>query len=122
MQLKVTALAILAALSATVLASPSAMTVKVTYDETYDSPNGSLNDVACSDGENGLVTRGFTTFSSLPVFPFVGGAQFVSGWNSAECGSCWTLTYEGASINVVAVDTAGTGFSVAKEPLQALGG
>ena len=122
MQLKTTALAVLAALSATVLALSSAMTVKVTYDETYDNPNGSLNGVACSVGENGLVTRGFTTFSSLPIFPFVGGAHFVSGWNSAECGSCWKMTYEGTTIFLTAVDTAGVGFNIAEEAMKKLGG
>ena len=107
MQLKITALAVLTAISATVLASPSAMTAKVTYDETYDNPNGPLNDVACSDGANGMLTKGFSTFGSLPHFPNIGGAAAIAGWNSASCGTCWRLTYNGRSINVLAVDSSG---------------
>ena len=30
----------------------------VRLDQTYDNPNGNLNGVACSTGENGLVTKG----------------------------------------------------------------
>jgi hypothetical protein len=70
-----------------------------TYDNTYDNPYGSLNGVACSNGENGLLTKGFTTFGSLPSFPYIGGAQAVTGWNSPQCGSCWALTYQGKTIN-----------------------
>ena len=50
---------------------------------------------------------GYTTFGSLPGFPRIGGAFAVGGWNSAACGTCWELTYNGKSINVLAVDHAG---------------
>lgn len=70
-----------------------------TFDNTYDNGNESLNNVACSNGVNGLVTKGFTTFNSLPSFPFIGGAQVVTGWNSTNCGTCWALTYNGVTIN-----------------------
>ena len=30
----------------------------VRLDQTYDNPKGNLNGVACSTGENGLVTKG----------------------------------------------------------------
>ena len=57
MQLTINALALLAAASAA-LAGPNPTSVKVTFDQTYDNPNGNLNGVACSTGENGLVTKG----------------------------------------------------------------
>ncbi|PSR79033.1 hypothetical protein PHLCEN_2v7220 [Hermanssonia centrifuga] len=108
------------------LALPSARTTtaKVTYDQTYDNPNGSLNSVACSNGVNGLITKGmfpcrYTDFSSLPNFPFIGGVQGVS-WNSTLCGSCWELTYNGTTIDVLAVDYAAAGFNIALEALDQL--
>jgi len=70
-----------------------------TYDNTYDNGKNSLSIVACSNGQYGLLTKGFTTFNSLPSFPFIGGAQAVTGWNSPNCGSCWALTYKGKTIN-----------------------
>ncbi|KAG6893720.1 hypothetical protein C0995_016265, partial [Termitomyces sp. Mi166 len=90
----------------------------VSYDQTYDNAAASLTTVACSDGPNGLITRGFTTFGSLPKFPHIGGAAAVGGWNSANCGTCWDLTYtdsQGVSrtISVLAVDHADSGFNLA---------
>jgi hypothetical protein len=39
-----------------------AATVTVSYDMTYDVASTSLNEVACSDGANGLESKGYTTF------------------------------------------------------------
>ena len=114
MQFKALALTILAAAAAPVLG------VTLSYDETYDNSAGSLSTVACSDGSNGLLTKGFSTFGSLPHFPNVGGAQAVAGWNSASCGSCWKLTYKGKSINVLAIDHAASGFNIAKAAMNTL--
>ena len=122
MQFKVTAFSALlvAVLSApAALAGPAPTTLKVMPDQTYDNANASLNGVACSNGANGLITKGFTTFGSLPS-PFIGGSQFVASWNSTECGSCWKLTYQGKTIHVIAVDTAGVGFNIAKGAFNAL--
>ena len=62
---------------------------------------------------------GFTTFGSLPT-KFIGGAAAISGWGSAECGSCWTLTYNGKSINVLAIDHTDAGFNIALSAMNAL--
>ena len=98
----------------------SAFAVTVSYDQTYDNRSGSLTTVACSDGPNGLITKGFSTFGSLPHFPNIGGAAAVGGWNSAQCGSCWQLTYNGKSINVLAVDHTDSGFNIALEAMNTL--
>lgn len=45
----------LTALSA--LSAPSVITT-VSFDEVYDNSDGSLTTVACSDGFNGLLTKG----------------------------------------------------------------
>ncbi|KAF8519903.1 Cerato-platanin [Hysterangium stoloniferum] len=111
---------IITSLAAFATLSMAAFTSRVTYDRTFDNPTGNLNGVACSDGPNGLVTKGFTTFSSLPAFPYIGGVPGVA-WNSPKCGSCWALTYQGTTINVLAVDGAGT-FNIAQKAMDDLTG
>ncbi|KAJ5618404.1 Cerato-platanin [Penicillium herquei] len=90
--------------------------VSVSYDQKYDDGTTSLNTVACSDGTNGLESDGFTTFSSLPTFPLIGGAPTVDGWDSPNCGQCYQLHFESdkvnETINVLAVDSASGGFNI----------
>jgi hypothetical protein len=117
---------ILAPLALSVL--PSIVSaVTLAYDTAYDKSSGSLTTVACSDGSNGLITRGFTTFGSLPKFPHIGAASAVTGWNSPNCGTCWQVTYVNGqgvskSINVLAIDVAGAGFNVALSAMNELTG
>lgn len=99
----------------------------VSYDETYDHGSTSLDTVACSTGENGLETQGFTTFDSLPNFPYIGGASAVAGFNSPNCGTCWQLTYTNSkgknkTIDVLAIDHTKSGFNIAKEAMNDLTG
>ena len=102
------------------LFASSALGITVSYDTTYDNRGQSLATVSCSDGTNGLLTRGFSTFGSLPGFPNIGGAAAVGGWNSPSCGTCWRLTYQGRSINVLAIDHAGAGFNIALTAMNTL--
>ena len=97
-----------------------ATTVTVSYDNSYDDSRASLDTVACSDGPNGLITKGYTTIGSLPDFPYVGGAAAIAGWNSASCGTCWELAYDGNTINVLAIDHAEDGFNIAEEAMNKL--
>ncbi|KAF8638786.1 hypothetical protein AX17_001845 [Amanita inopinata Kibby_2008] len=102
-------------------------TVTVAYDTTYDMSGRSLATVACSDGPNGLITRGHTTFGSLPSFPHIGAAHAVKGWNSPACGTCWQLTYTNAqgktkTIHVLAIDVARAGFNIALSAMNELTG
>lgn len=113
---------------ATLLALPVAVFAAATtlsFDPVYDNKAGDLTTVACSDGANGLITRGFTTFGSLPNFPNIGGAPAVTGWNSSNCGTCWKVTYTNGqgvkkSINVLAIDVGLIGFNVAKAAMDNL--
>lgn len=105
--------------AACLVALPSLATT-VSYDTTYDNSGQSLATVACSDGPNGLLTKGYSTFGSLRNFPNIGGAAAVGGWNSDSCGSCWQLTYNGKSIFVVAVDHADDGFNISQEAMDTL--
>ncbi|KAH7911891.1 Cerato-platanin [Hygrophoropsis aurantiaca] len=105
-------------------------TFTVTYDPIYDEGSTSLDQVACSDGPNGLESDGYTNFGSIPNFPFIGGAPQVTGWNSDECGSCWMLAYDAGKgktnfINVTAVDAGDSskeGFNISLEAMNALTG
>jgi Cerato-platanin len=106
---------------------PAAYSVTVRYDAQYDNADISLTAVACSDGENGLLTKGYETFGKLPNFPHIGAAFAVEGYNSASCGSCWELTYtksDGTSktIYVTAIDHAADGFNIGETALKDLGG
>ena len=65
---------------------------------------------------------GFTTFSSLPHFPYIGGAFPVAN-SRDQCGTCWQLTNPktGASITVLAIDSAGENtFNVGQQALDEL--
>ncbi|THH31431.1 hypothetical protein EUX98_g2747 [Antrodiella citrinella] len=92
----------------------------VSFDQTYDDASNSLDIVSCSDGQNGLITKGFTTFGSLPSFPNIGGAAAVAGFNSPNCGTCWELEFEGNTINVLAIDHTLTGFNIALAAMNTL--
>jgi len=98
--------------------------ITISYDPGYSSGSRSLSTVACSDSTNGLLTKGCTTQSSLPSFPRIGGAAVIAGYNSANCGTCWNLTFAGTgkTINVLAIDHADEGFNIAQEAMDELTG
>lgn len=101
--------------------------LSVSYDTAYDNSIGSLSTVACSDGANGMLTRGFTNFGSLPKFPHIGGAPAITGWNSSNCGTCWDLTYTNAqnvlkSVNILAIDISAPDFTIALSAMNELTG
>ncbi|KAI0010437.1 Epl1 protein [Xylariaceae sp. FL0662B] len=94
--------------------------VSVSYDTGYDDASRSLTAVQCSDGTNGLITRyGWQTQGQIPS-QYIGGAYAVAAWNSPNCGTCWQLSYEGRTINVLAVDGAADGFNIELSALDAL--
>ncbi|OAX34119.1 Cerato-platanin-domain-containing protein [Rhizopogon vinicolor AM-OR11-026] len=106
---------IVALLSAFAAALAESIPVKVTYDSTYSNPDGSLNNVACSNG--------YTTFSSLPSFPFIGGIPGAT-WNSPLCGTCWQLNYttpagSNTSVYITVVDLSAN-FNISPETFNAL--
>jgi len=97
------------------------LSTTVTYSTAYDVGKSSLATVACSDGKNGLLRQGYTTFDSLPRFPYIGGAHDIPGWNSSLCGSCWNLDYKGKTVIIQAVDASpGQGFNIAKQAMDEL--
>ncbi|KAI0329938.1 Cerato-platanin-domain-containing protein [Cubamyces sp. BRFM 1775] len=101
------------------ITSPLLYFTTVAWDSTYDNPDGDMNTVACSNGDNGL-NPPYAHFGDLPGFPYIGGAQFVEAWNSPNCGSCWALGYKGNVIYVTLVDSYYTGFNIAKQAMDVL--
>jgi len=104
---------------------PGLSAITTSYDTSYDDGSRSLATVACSDGPNGLISRGYTTFGSLPRFPHIGGAPAVTGWNSAGCGTCWTLSYTNATnvtknVTILAIDVATPDFNIALSAMNEL--
>ncbi|KAF4963378.1 hypothetical protein FSARC_8596 [Fusarium sarcochroum] len=104
---------------ATVLTSVSAVTVS--YDPGYGNGNRAMTAVACSDGKNGLITKyGWKTQGQIPRFANIGGAQAVAGWNSANCGTCWKITYKGKSVTILAIDHVDAGFNLSPATMNVL--
>lgn len=120
------------------LASPLAITAtRVSWDPAYDKGKQSLATVSCSDGPNGLLTKGYNTFENLPTFPDIAASSAVT-WNSPNCGSshftkvafmivahcatgtCWNITYLGKTVTVTVVDRAGDGYTLSKSALNKL--
>ena len=64
----------------------AANAIRVSWDSVYDNGAQSLNTVACSDGANGLESKGFNVFSDFPTFPNITGS-YVASYNSPNCGS-----------------------------------
>ncbi|KAL0466079.1 Cerato-platanin [Neurospora intermedia] len=95
----------------------------VSYDTGYDDPNRSLTVVSCSDGSNGLITKYHWNFQNqVKNFPYIGGVEAVAGWNSPNCGTCWSVTYNGKTINILAIDHAGAGVNLSKKAMNELTG
>ena len=101
---------------------PILSTYKVTWDATYDNPDGSTNSVACSNGPNGLAGT-YPYFEDFPDFPYLGGA-FDIKWGSPNCGKCWNLTDTQTSrwIYFTAIDATESGFNIGQEAFTALNG
>lgn len=105
--------------AATALLIPSAIATAIRYDTTYDIAGQSTDTVACSDGTYGLASQ-FPTFGSFPDFPFLAASDSIPGWNSPNCGTCWSVTYNGVTVNVLAIDHAGDGINMSLEAMNVL--
>lgn len=69
--------------------------------------------MACSDGTNGLMWKyNWNVQGDVKNFPYIGGAEAIGSWNSANCGTCWSVSYNGKTIHILAIDHAGAGLNV----------
>lgn len=93
---------------------------EIRFSYLYGRPMASINDVACSDGENGLIAKDPSIKHLKDIWPFprLAGAPTIGAWNSPECGKCYKLYYEDKSIVVMAVDIGGEGFVVSREVMD----
>lgn len=61
------------------------LALTVSYDPVYDSRDASLDGVARSNGDHGMLTRGYKTFGDLPTFPNIGGTSNIAQvWDVLE--------------------------------------
>jgi hypothetical protein len=111
-----------AALAIPTPAATDGTAVNVAYDTKYDDGTLSTLSVACSDGTNGLSTKGYSTIGALRTFPNVGGAPNIAVWNSPNCDACYQAGYNGVTINVTGIDVAVGGFVLSKTALDTLTG
>ncbi|EPT06190.1 hypothetical protein FOMPIDRAFT_1027033 [Fomitopsis schrenkii] len=101
------------------IASAAWVPVAISYDTAYDNFTAPVTTLACSAN---LTALGFTDLGSLPGFPYIGGSFAVSANGSTGCATCWELSFNGSSVNVLAVDYADDGFNVAKAAMNGLTG
>lgn len=87
----------------------------------YDNASRSMNAVACSDGENGLITRyGWEEQGQIPGFPHIAASSTVASWNSPNCGQCLRVSYGGRALSILAVDHADVGLVVSQKTMDFL--
>lgn len=105
-------------------AAASTLATTVSYDTGYDDATRSLTVVSCSDGSNGLMTKHPTwkTQGDIPHFPNIGGSDTIPGWNSDQCGQCYSVTYKGKLIYIQAIDHAASGLNISKKAMNQLTG
>ncbi|KAI6097811.1 Cerato-platanin [Pisolithus sp. B1] len=96
------------------------MTTSLAYDAIYGDANLPLSRLACSDGSNGLESKGYTTLGSFSNFPYLGGAPTVADWNDPSCGKCYAVTYGKNTIKVIALDVSKDGFTVSPQAMDTL--
>ncbi len=84
--------------------------VDVGWDLKYDDPDGSTNNVTCSN-----LARRHPHLDDFPDFPNIGAAFDVQ--NGPTCSTCWKLTNlkTHESIAFLAIDNTNSGFKLGKE-------
>ncbi|CZT15313.1 related to allergen Asp f 15 precursor [Ramularia collo-cygni] len=104
-----------------ILFAAAASATSVSYDLGYDEGGRAMTAVACSDGPNGMITKGYSTQGSIPGFPNIGASSDIPGWNSDQCGQCFSLSYNGgAPLYAVAIDHAANGWVLSKAAMNKL--
>ncbi|KAI9353007.1 Cerato-platanin [Zopfochytrium polystomum] len=112
--------AAVAALSLLVPAA-SATPARVSYNPMYSNTQLGIGGLTCAP----YLSQFGTTLGSVPVKPgvfYAASANLAGLWNSPNCGSCYSLSYNGKTVYVVAIDACGDGFLVSTEGLDALTG
>ncbi|KAL7269617.1 hypothetical protein RUND412_007706 [Rhizina undulata] len=113
-------LGLIIAFAATAFSTVNAANATLSYDAVYNNASESTLLTACSNGENGLYTKGYKTLGDIPTFPYVGAAFTIDGWNSAYCGTCYQITYNGTSFNMTGLDVSLDGFVLSQTAFDLL--
>ncbi|KAL6860808.1 Cerato-platanin domain-containing protein [Trichoderma novae-zelandiae] len=96
----------------------SAETVSATFNSLYDDPYRSLSEVVCWRENIGFMPNLDWTLQQDAV-GFI-GVDKIKGLNSGKCFTCWTLSYEGRAISLLALDGADSGVVMSFNALQYL--
>jgi len=96
-------------------APQTTFTGEAVFNNIYDKPYESLDDVACSE----LASK-YPTFEDIPYFPYIGGAPYTT-YNSGNCGAIWKIKANDKWIHFVGIDDAG-GFDLSWAAFEKLGG
>lgn len=108
------------ALVAAPFAVALADTIAVTHNPKYDTSSTSLGRVLCADI---FFPQGLTTFGALASYPNIGASPVITKWDSPYCASCWELSVDGKSVNVLALDSSASGtFETSQSTLDFLTG
>ena len=110
-------LSIIAAFPASI--NSQAIPQRVTWNNFYDNGAQSALTLACAEW---AAQHNIQTLSEVPRFPFVGGAFFVNGTNTGQCGEFNVLldTQTGVGIEVTIVDAAAIGYVISLEAMNTL--
>ncbi|TFK49763.1 hypothetical protein OE88DRAFT_381921 [Heliocybe sulcata] len=115
-----TTIAALAVLVPVVLGQAQTTQQSVTYNSAYDNSCLSLASVTCGPT---LMSMGFSTFGSLPSFPYIGATSFIpatSTCSQGNCASCYNITNGDVTISILAIHSASAGMSVGLEAMNEL--
>ncbi|PTB68431.1 Cerato-platanin-domain-containing protein [Trichoderma citrinoviride] len=103
---------------ASLVGSVSAETMTATFNPLYDDPSRSLSEVTCWRKNIGFMPNLDWTLQQ-DAAGFI-GIDKINGLNSGKCLTCWTLSYEGRAISLLALDGADSGIAMSFSALQYL--
>ena len=90
----------------------------VSYSTSYDVASLPVNNVTCNSQ---LISEGYKTYGSIPMFPSLGGSANITQSDSALCGQCVVFEFAGNFAGVKLIDSAeGSDFVVSEEAMNAL--
>ena len=70
-------------ISAFLMTISTCLAERIAFDPGYDNANRPLTDVACSDGDNGVISKyKYATQGNIPSFPNIGASDTIKMWNS----------------------------------------
>ncbi|RFU74625.1 eliciting plant response like [Trichoderma arundinaceum] len=103
---------------AAVVAPVSAEIVTATFNALYDDPSRPLSEVSCWRKDVGFMPHLDWKLQKDAV-GFI-GIDSLSRLNTANCFSCWMISYNGKTISLLAIDGSNSGVVMSLDALQSL--